>query len=194
MKKIIIVMLLISVAIMGASAQKLSGTLIPLKDQKEVNIVIDFSGTLVDGKTEQKYINEELKKRKTADKEKWLNEWHDNLRFTAYSMLIRELNKTLNPNLFIVDDIPNAEYTIYVKVKEIKTGFFSKEVAKPSELKVEVRFVKTDEVGPFATIEFPKVSNKSSFDTPYFITRIGQSFGTLGGSIGMIINKNLKKK
>jgi len=194
MKKIIIVMLLTSVAIMGASAQKLSGTLAPLIDQKEVNIVIEFSGTLVDGKTEQKYINDELKKRKAADKEKWLIEWHDNLQQSVYSMLIRELNKTLSQNLFIVDVIPEAPYTIYVKVKEIKTGFYSSAKAIPSEVTAEIFFVKTGEEAPFATIEYKQVSSKESVNVPHFVARIATSFGMLGGSIGKIINQKLKKK
>jgi len=179
---------------MGASAQKFAGDLSPLQDQKEVNIVIDFSGAMVDGKTEQMYINAELKKRKAADKEKWIKEWNEDLRHSTYSMLIRELNKTLNQNLFIVDVIPEAKYTIYVKVKDIKTGFYSTATAKPSEVSAEIHFVKTGEEAPFATIEYKNVSNKTSANVPHFVARIASSFGTLGSNIGKIINKNLKKK
>lgn len=178
---------------MGASAQKLSGDLSPLRGQTEVNIVLDFSGTLVNGRTEQKYINEETKGKKAADKEKWLKEWNENLRSNAYSMLIRDFNKTIDKKLFVVDDIPDAEYTIYVKIKEIKTGYFAGVVAKPSELKAKVYFFRTGEDTPFATAEYKKSRSKLSANIPYFVTRIAMSFGTLGSNIGKTVNKNLKK-
>ena len=184
---------LLSVATVCASAQKISGSISPLKGQKEVNVVLDFSGTLVNGKAEEKYIAEETKGKTNAEKEQWLSEWNEKLRSDAYSMLTNDLNKAVSQKWFSVGNYANAEYTIYIKVKDITTGFFAGVVSKGSAIKAEVRFVKTDETTPIATVEYKNSSSGISSTIPYFVTRIVMSFGKLGDEIGALINKQLKK-
>ena len=192
MKKIIVILVALTTT-MGAWAQKLSGDITPLKGQKKVNVVLDFSGTLVNGKAETKYIAEEIKGKTEAEKEKWLTEWNVDLRANTYSVLVKDLNKAVSGKFFSVGEFPDAEYTILIKVKEITTGFFAGFMGKASAVQVEVRFVKTGGKNPIATVEYKKVSCKISDVIPHFVTRITMSFGTLGDKIGEIINKNLKK-
>jgi hypothetical protein len=186
-------LVLLSVVTICASAQKISGGISPLKNQKEVNLVLNFSGTLVNGDSEEKYIAGELKGKTEEEKTQWLSEWNENLRSNASSILINDLNKAVAGKWFSVGNYTSAEYTINVKVIEITTGFFAGVIAKSSAVKAEISFVKTGETNTIATVEFKKVSSKASNIVPYFVTRIAMSFGTLGDDLGSLINKEFKK-
>ncbi|MDR0295720.1 MAG: hypothetical protein LBH91_06000 [Prevotellaceae bacterium] len=176
----------------SASAQKISDDISPLKGQKEVNVVLDFTGTSVNGKAEQIYIDVEPKKKSEADKAKWLKEWNNNLRSDANGMLIRNLNEKGNNNSFSFGKHATAQYTIIVKVKDITTGFFAGPITKSSAVKADVSFVKTGETTPFATVVFKKFSGAFSSEMPHLVTRIAMSFGSLGMELGFLIAKTLK--
>ena len=184
---------LLSIAtVLSVSAQKLSGDITPLKNQKEVNVVLDFSETLVNGKSEEKYISDETKEKNEEEKAQWLLEWNEKMRSESYSLLISGFNKELGNNLFLAGEFPEAEYTISIKVVDITTGHFAGPFSKPSFIKAEASFVKTGEKNQFATIEFKNSCSKISSTIPYFVTRISLSFGKLGDEIGEIIYKKLK--
>jgi len=192
MKRKVLFTVLLSIAMVwSASAQKISGDISPLKGQKEVNVVIDFTGTLVNGKAEQIYIDAETKKKNEVEKEKWLTAWNNTLRTDAYSSLIKHLNDRLGNNNFTAGDFANAEYTIIVKVKDITTGFFAGPITKASAVKADVTFVRTGETTPFATVIFKKSSGAFSSEMPHLITRIAMSFGSLGMELGILVNRAL---
>jgi len=193
MKKVLFVALLSVATVFGVSAQKLSGDISQLKGQKQVNLVLDFSGALVNGKAESKYIAEETKGKTEAEKEKWLSEWNEKMRNEAFAMLSKDIDKAVKEKWFSVGNYPEAEYTIIVKVIDLTTGFFAGPFQKPSAIKASVKFTKTSNRTPFATAEFKRSSSKISGTIPYFVTRIALSFGTLGDDIAKMINKNLKK-
>jgi hypothetical protein len=117
MNRKVLFAVLLSVATVCASAQKFSGNISPLKNQKEVNLVLDFSGTLVNGKAENTYIAEETKGKSKTEKEEWISEWKEKLREDTYAMLANDLDKAVSPKWFSVGDYRDAEYTIVVKVK-----------------------------------------------------------------------------
>ena len=172
----------------SASAQKISGSISPLKSQKEVNVVLDFSGTLVNGKSEEKYIAESTKSKNQTEKAKWMKEWNEDLRSQAYSMLTNDLNKHLKAS-FKVGNYPDAEYTMHIKVKEIKTGIA---LVTNSSVKANVRVIKKGGSVPIATVDYKKSTSKISGNVPYFVTRTVMSFGKLGDDIAKTVNKNLK--
>ena len=208
-KKLLLVALLLVATVISASAQrprpprppgfvnspkaqKLTGDISVLKDQKEVNLVLDFSDILVNGKTEEKFIADETKRKNEAGEEKWLEEWNEKLRSDAYALLKKELNYKVSEKYFMAGEFAEAEYTIIVKVKEITTGSFMP-ISRPSAVRAEVSFIETGETTPFETVEFKKSSHRFSSDTPNFIGRVAMSFGSLGVDIGETINKALKK-
>ena len=194
MKKVLIAALLSVVTMFGVSAQKLVGSLSPLKGQKEVNLVIEFSeNLLVNGKAEDKFLKETLAQKKTEEeKERVLEEWNKDMRTQAYAVLVKSVNDKVSKNHFTVGDFPDAEYTIVVKVKEIQAGYYAVVSSRASEIKSEVRFIKTGETKPFATIEYKKTSNYFSKSIPYWITRITMSFAQLGAELGFAMSKGLK--
>ena len=193
-KKVLLAALLSVATVFGASAQKLVGSLSSLKGQERVNLVIEFSGTLlVNGKTEAKFLEETIaQKQSQAEKDKVLDEWNKDMRTQAYAMLTKSVNDKVSKKHFTVGEFPDAEYTIVVKVKEIQAGFYAVVAARASEIKSEVSFVKTGETTPFATIEYKKSRDAFSSYIPYWVTRIAMSFGTLGTELGYAINKALK--
>jgi hypothetical protein len=186
-------LVLLSLAAFSVSAQKLSGDISPLKGEKEVNVILDFSTTLVNGKSEEKYIAEETKGKNKEDKEQWLTEWNENLRSNAYTMLTNTLTKNLRNKIFVAGDYSDAEYIIHIKVIDISTGYFAGPFAKASAIKANVSFINKGEPTPMATVEYKNSSDVISSSMPYFVTRIAMSFGSLGNDIASTINKNLKK-
>ena len=65
-----------------------SGNIFPLKGQKEVNVVLDFTGTLVNNQPEESHIAFNTKDKSDEDKAKWLQEWNEDLRLRSYSLLV----------------------------------------------------------------------------------------------------------
>ena len=184
---------LLSVATICVSAQKFTGDLSPLKGQKEVNVELDWSGALVNGKSEKEFLAAETKGKSAKEKEQWLKEWNEDMRAQSNAMLTRDLNKAVVKKWFAVGDYPDAEYTIKIKVINITTGFFAGIAAKPSAVKATVTFVKKGSDVPIATAEYKKTSSNFSSNIPYFVTRIAMSFGKLGDDIASLINKKIKK-
>ena len=178
---------------MGVTAQKLSGNISPLKGQKEVNVVLDFSGTLVNNQPEQAHIDHEINGKTEEEKVKWLKEWNEDLRTNAYTMLTDNLGKNLRDVTFTIGKYPNADITINIKVINIETGYFAGPFAKPSVVNANVSFIKKGESAPFATVQYKKCSNGFSSTVAYHVTRITMSFGRLGDELAVLINKNIKK-
>ena len=193
MYKQILFTVALSVATMAVSAQKLSGSISPLKGQKEVNVVLDFSGMLVNNQPEESHIAYSTKDKNEEEKAEWLLEWNEKLRENSYAKLVTDLNKaTVKKGGFSVGDYPNAEYTIYIKVINIDPGYFAGIMGKAAMLWTEVSFVKTGETTPFATVKYDRVFSGMGDVVAYFVSRIAMSFGTLGDKIGSTISKNLK--
>jgi len=192
MNKIGLLICFLMVVGLSVSAQKLSGDITPLKGQKEVNVVLDFSGTLVNGKAEEIYISKETNGKTEIEKEKWLSEWNENLRTESYNFLISGLQKGLGEKVLWIGEHKDAEYTIDVKVRNITTGH-STIISKPSSIKAEVFIIKTGEQTPIATIEFKNSCNGVSASFSNFVYRIAFSFATLGYDIGRIINNKMEK-
>jgi len=190
--KVLFTVLLSIATIWSVSAQKLTGNLAPLKGQKEVNFVLDFSGTLVNGKAEAQYIEDETKGKTAEEKAKWLVEWNEKLRADAYAKVTSFFNKRMSETFFSVGEFAKAEYTITVKVKDITTGYYRGVSARPSMIKSDVSFVKKGETTPFATVEYKNSCSRMSSTVPYFVTRIVMSFGAIGDDLAATVTNALK--
>jgi len=189
-KKVVLAALLSIATVFGASAQNLKGDISPLKSQKKVKVELDFSGTLVNGKDEDKYIADETRRKTEAEKTQWLTEWNKTLRSNAYSSLIEKLNAAVD---FDAGNHTSAKYIIKVKVKNITTGgAFPSPIPRPSAISAVVTFVEKGKTTPFATVEFKKSGSRLSSSMPHFVTRITMSFGELGNDIGNVVKSKLK--
>ena len=186
--KKILLAALFSVTSLVIYAQKLSGSLAPLKEQKEVNVVLDFSDILVNNMTEEEYIVNETKDLDEENKELWLANWNDSLRSRCYKNLTGDLNK-YNKRGILGGKYSNAEYTIYVKVIHIQTGIALK---KMGGVEVVVNFLKTGEPTSFATVSYgPKHLPASDLITK-LVARVANPFRFLGGFLAREIRKSVK--
>ena len=190
-KKSLFVALLFA-ATTSVSAQKLSGDLSPLKGQKEVNVIVDFTGMTVNNQPEEAHIAFSTKDKNEEEAAQWLSEWNEKLRNDTYAKLVGDLNKATTKKGFSVGDYPNAECTIYVKVINLDPGFFAGIMGRAAIVWTEVNFVKTGEATPFASVKYDRVFSKWGANVAYFVSRIAASFGTLGDNIGKTISKSLK--
>jgi hypothetical protein len=191
MKKIIIVILVVFTATIGAAfAQRISGNLTPLKGQ-EVNLILDFSGLTVNGKSEESYMENEVKNKNEKDKKEWLEEWNVKLRKEAFNNFVKGFNKEVEKH-FRVGAFPKATYTINVKIKDISPGFYAGIMNKPAQLKVEITFLKAGESTPITTVVYKKATSVFNDEIPITITRIENAFQGLGGFfLGRAVNYNL---
>jgi len=152
-------------------------------------VVIDFSGTLVNGQPEESHIAFFSRGKSEEEIAKWLKEWNEDMRNSSYEELIKYLNMEANKKGFTVGDFPGAGYTINVKVINISPGAH---LAKGSDVKANVSFVKTGENTSFANVEYKKVIGKRSTFSPHQAVRIANAFSYLGSNVGKTISKNLK--
>jgi len=189
-RKVFFVVLLL-LATMGASAQKISGDITPLKDQKEVNVVLDFTGTLVNGQAEDKFIADQTKGKSDADKNEWLSDWREKLPSEALSMLTGEFNRRMSDKFFSLGEYKNAEYTIIIKVIDITTGSFGP-FSKAAAVNANVSFVKTGDTASFATVTFKNSRSLVKTLIPVLIERIAMSFSSLGGDLAGSVSDTLK--
>jgi len=179
----------LSVAAVAVSAQKLSGNLSPLKGQTEVNVVLDFTGTTVNGQPEENHIAFHTKGKNDEEKALFLKEWNEDLREKSYDLLIKDLNKYLIKKELTGGNFPNAEYTIIVKVLNISPGTH---LMKNSDAKTNVKFVKTGDDSPFATVDFKKSIGPYSSYVAIQVPRTAMAFSMVGTQIGSTVVKNLK--
>ena len=189
MHKKILFAAMLFVATISVSAQKLSGNLSPLKDQKEVNVVLDFTGTTVNGQSEESHIAFHTRGKDDAGVALFLKEWNEDLRKDSYDLLIRDLNKALSKKGLTGGNYPQAEYTIIVKVLNISPGTH---LMKNSDAKTNVKFVKTGDNTPFATVDYKKSIGWYSIYVAVQVPRTAMAFGMVGTNIGTTISKNLK--
>jgi len=196
-KRGLLVVLLLVVTAIGVSAQRsfipkpvdacgYFGDITPLKGQKEMNLVLDISGTWVDGSTEDAYIAEKTKDKTEEEKEKFLKEWNEYLQEKAYTEFVIHFNKEMEKVGMSVNKIPNAKYTMYIQVKEIYTGWYAGGVGmRLAEVVADIKFLKTGENTPFATIIGQySWGGGTIYTAAWYIDRIAKAFGPLGNHIG----------
>jgi len=189
MNKQIFLTVLLLIATMSVSAQTFKGDISPLKNQKEVNVVLDFTGTLCEGMAKEKYIEIKTKGKSEEQKAQFLSELNEQLQSEAYNSLTGKMDKVVNEKWFSAGNYPDAEYTIYVMVKDFNPGAFP---MKNSRVRADVNFVKTGESVPIATVTYKNVLGRYSANVPLWVTRTVMAFGYQGESIGKVIVKNLK--
>ena len=189
MKRVFFFTLALTVATLGISAQNLSGSISSLKGQKEVNVVIDMSGTLVNNQPEEAYIALHTKEKNDTDKAEWLYEWHEEMREDIYEDFIKYLNVEINKKGITAGDFPNAENTILVKVINISPG---NSQWGNSSVGLNISFVKTGQTTSFATIEYKRIWAKWSHLYAHHVNTICRAFDYAGMNLGTMIYKNLK--
>ena len=148
----------------GCSAVRFTGDLSPLRGQKEVNVVIEFAHRFD--------ISEEE-----------FNRVHR----LAFQGLTNQLTLRNNQG-FTMDDFPNAEYTIHVKVLEVIGGGWD-DSNRGATIHSEVSILKKGDTTPLSIVR-KLVSPGAQTRDPEL--RIANPFIHLGSYIGYEISRKLK--
>ena len=164
----------------SSSTKITKGSLNPLKGQEKVNVVLDFSGTLDEWELTQRNAGEK--------RAQLLSERNEQLRIEAYKLLIEKMNNVVQRKRFTVGNYPNAKYSIYVQVKDLKHGTH---LGFNSAVTADVSFEKTGAANPMAIVTCYSLG-RYSYYIESWASRTAVAFGYLGDNIGKVILKNLK--
>ena len=170
----------------AVQAQKTTGDITPLKDQKEINIKFDYTGVTYDGDSEEKYFKDE----DNAKDPKWKAAWTSTFRTSIWEPRFTEdLNNELVKKGIKFGTFKNAAYTVVIKVKDIDPGTFAGPMSVPSKINaMTVVYNNNNEIG---TIELKNVAGNPYFMTPKIEVRVGEAFSNAGKVLGKKIS-NIK--
>lgn len=150
MKNTLLVLAIAFTSFVHAQKQKVvSGNFDFLKDQKELNLVMDYSEIKFykENMNEEAYIlkreKDILKDGKDANEvKKWIADW-EHSKTTTFGDKFKEL---MNKNSSIVTSLNNtkAKYTLTVKTVWIYPGWFAGVMAQPSKVTTVLVFTETN--------------------------------------------------
>ncbi|MCR4681383.1 MAG: hypothetical protein K5636_07230 [Bacteroidales bacterium] len=185
MKKLVLAVLALF-CIGALQAQKIKGDVSCLKNQKQVNVIFNYTGVTYDGDSEAKFFKEE-DAAKNAD---WKAAWTTSFRTENWQpRLLEDLNKEIKNHDIEFGEFPDAAYTMVVKLSDIDPGSFAGPMSQPTKITGMVSFMKTGSKSAFATAELKKVTGNPYFMTPKTELRVAEAFSSIGEAIGKQINK-----
>jgi hypothetical protein len=191
-KNVGMMVLAFSLLATAASAQKLKGKIDFLKGIERVNIVFDFEGLTINGKSEASFV-ELLKEEKTAEiADDWKSEWENSQRERFKTSYMKGCNDKLNNGSIGV--FPEAQYTIVVKIEDIDPGVYAGPFSRAAKIKSTVSFAKTGEEAILASYTSKDYNNAGNgiYCPPLRFDRIDTGFNEAGEKLGKVLNKNLK--
>jgi hypothetical protein len=188
MKKLILSIAIISLAISGANAQKFKPAPGFLKGQSEINVIFDYSRTEFDGDSQKEHYKDKG--------ESWVEEWEGKRRENNFNSFISSSNDELKKVGVKVGEFSEAEYTFIVEVLDCDFGAFSAGFlpAVPAKVKATIKVVKTGTTEVIASITLKESQNSyTTVGTSVDFDRIYLAFGELGEELGEKLVKVLKK-
>ena len=183
-KRLLVVVL--SVATMCASAQKFKPSPDFLKGEKQINVVFDYSQVKYDKDLQSKYYKEKGTK--------WVEEWEGKRRDNNANSFIKDVNGELSKLKVNVDVSPEAEYTLIVCVLNCDFGAYAGPMSVPAKLQCTINVVKTGTTTVLASTTLKVTQNPyTAIATPVDFDRMYLAFGEIGENVGEILYKILKK-
>ncbi|MDR0828702.1 MAG: hypothetical protein LBN95_01125 [Prevotellaceae bacterium] len=201
MKKVYLVAALAAMSLFGAQAQKIKlaeGSLAFLKGEANLNVVFDYSTMLVDGKSEAKWVDAEVKGKNKEEAKKgdaWKKEWEGTYRTDNFEpRFINDLNGDLN-GVLTAGEFPKAKYQATVKTVTIVPGTSAGPFSRAAVVAVDVIFTKVGSSEVLAKVTISKaVTNMNNLADAFVIERrIANAYGQAGEKLGEFIVKALKK-
>lgn len=192
--------MLIGIVPIHAQRMKMeSGSVNVLSDQKNVNIVYDYSDFGV-GKfaTEREYLDKkssEYNAKEAGRGDKWLQDWVSDRKNRFEPKFEELLNKGLSKrDLVAVENRPDAKYTLIIRTKFVEPGFNVGVVRKNASVDFQIDLVASEnKTNILAKMELSKVPGGQfggyDFDTG---TRIAESYAKGGKMLAAFLMKELK--
>jgi len=178
-----LLVVLLSVAMVSASAGKFKPSPIFLKGEKQINVVFDYSQVKYDGDSQQKQYKDKGKK--------WVEEWEGKRRDNNAEIFTSKMNGELKN--VSVGEYPNAKYTMIVVVVDCDFGAYAGPMSVPAKLKGTIKIVKTGTKEVLASIDMKVKQNSFTvIGTPVDFDRMYLAFDQLGQETGKKLAKVLK--
>lgn len=182
-------------------AQKMrivSGNYDFLKDQKELNLVMDYSNVTFykENMNEAAYISKREKDILNAGKpltevEDWKNDWEYSKKVSFSEKFIASMNK----NSSIITSLNNtdAKYTLYVKTVWIYPGWYAGVMTQPAKVNTILRFVETaDNNVVLMEIESKEAPGDNFVGVPNNNDRIAEGYAKTAKTLAKKISKKVK--
>jgi hypothetical protein len=182
----------------GQKIKQISGSLTPLKGEKQINIQYVYEGLIVGDLNETAYINKkvsEYNSKEPGKGDKWKENWFND-RKTRYQPKFEELfNKYLEEvGMSAKEGATDTRYTVIVKTKMIEPGFNVGVMRRSAKIDVEVAVIETNK--PETKIADYSVDNIPGSDAMGFDfdsgLRISEAYAKLGKEFAKLILKSIK--
>ena len=184
-KKVMLTMLLIVTAALGALAQKFDPSPKFLSGEKQVNLVFNYSQVKFAGVSKDTYYKDK--------DESWIKEWEGKRKEANESSFTDYFNKGLQQANIDAGVYPKAQYTIIVDILDCDFGKFGGPFSKLAKVKCTLRIVKTGSTDALSSITLLRQQNAfGAVGMAVDFDRIFLAFSKAGGDAGVILAKALK--
>jgi len=199
MRKLVLIFALSVSTLMNAQKMKIvSGNYDFLKDQKELNLVMDFSEVKFykENMDEAAYISKREKEILDAGKpnievEEWKQDW-EHFKNTVF---IEKFLASMNKNTSIKTSVNNndAKYTLQVETVWIYPGWFAGVMAQPSKVSTVLKFVETlNPTVVLLEIESKEAPGDNFVGVPNNNDRIAEGYAKTAKTLAKKISKKVK--
>lgn len=202
MKKSLVVAFLMIGSLMFAQKVKVTkGDLSFLKDQKEVNVVFDFSNLklMKENLTEAQYIENrknELNEKSRGNGDAWEKKWEGAREMFWKPKFLELVNVVLQKkkqDTFFKEEAQGTKYTLIVDVVWIYPGWDVAMMKQPAKVTTNLRFVETDnQSNVLCELESENAPGDQWGNNFSNESRIGEGFAKTGKTLAGFILKAVK--
>ena len=199
MKNIVLVLAMAVTSLVHAQKMKVvSGNFDFLKDQKEINLQMDYS----DIKFYKENMNEEayiLKREKDILKEgkneteveAWIADWEHSKKTTFVDKFLASMNK--NTSIVTSTNNAHAKYTLTVKTVWIYPGWYAGVMAQPSKVTTVLIFTETNNPDKvLLKIDSKEAPGDNFVGVPNNNDRIAEGYAKTAKTLAKKIEKEIK--
>ncbi|MDR2854455.1 MAG: hypothetical protein LBV31_04050 [Prevotellaceae bacterium] len=198
MKKFSLIVIVTMLMMVSAQAQKVTqGSLKFLKGETALNFAFDYSNLIVNGKSEQAYIDAEVavrNQKEAGSGDTWKEEWATSYREVDFQTKVVEyFNQTMEGKIEGGVKI-QANYQALVKTTHIVTGYMAGPMSKPAAVNVEVIFTKigSDEVLAKVVVKNARTNAYNMGALAALNSRIAGAYSYVGQNIAVAVLKATK--
>lgn len=186
-------------ALVHAQKMKIvSGNYDFLKDQKELNLVMDFSDVKFykENMDEAAYISKREKEILEAGKpnvevEKWKQDWVHSKNIVFTEKFLASMNKNTSIKTSVNNN--DAKYTLQVETVWIYPGWFAGVMAQPSKVSTVLKFVETlNPTVVLLEIESKEAPGDNFVGVPNNNDRIAEGYAKTAKTLAKKISKKVK--
>lgn len=201
-KLVVLVVLFVSSVMMGQDMEIVKGDFGFLKDQKEINVVFDYSKlTLMkEKKTEQQYVDDRTKELNEKTKgvgDIWKKKWNPSKELIWNPKFLELLNIVLlkdKKEINFQEGLDSAKYTLIVQAVWVYPGWDAAIMKQPAKVSTNFKFVETaNQSNVLLEISSENAPGDQWGNNFSNESRIGEGFAKTGKSLAKMLLKKAYK-